>query len=238
MSGIESPVLVTMSPVSSPTQSNANTNTNAANTQICENVANQLMLVLPDLEEIASSENVKIELGQIPKEPEPSTSTPVVLSTSPSPQTEPEKESKTKLIEEQQDKNVVSIVKDFKYCYEEFDKQIKSQNVVISMETIMRMLRIAMVIVEQTNETGKNKKDFVIRMIAKIVSECPDSTTISTEMKLEILNMLYSPLFDDTIKLVVDASKGTIDLNKVQEVAAQVAVGCFSRCLAFLSKKN
>jgi hypothetical protein len=106
------------------------------------------------------------------------------------------------------------------------------------METIMRMLRIAMVIVEQTNETGKNKKDFVIRMIAKIVSECPDSTTISSEMKLEILNMLYSPLFDDTIKLVVDASKGTIDLNKVQEVAAQVAVGCFSRCLAFLSKKN
>ena len=231
MSGIESPVLVTMSPVSSPTQSNA------TNTQICENVANQLMLVLPDLEEITSSENIKIELEQIqPKEPETPASAPVVLS--PSPQTEPEKESKTKLIEEQQEKNVVSMVKDFKYCYEEFDKQIKSQNVVISMETIMRMLRIAMVIVEQTNETGKNKKDFVIRMIAKIVSECPDSTMISTEMKLEILNMLYSPLFDDTIKLVVDASKGTLDLNKVQEVAAQVAVGCFSRCLAFLSKKN
>ena len=234
MSGIESPVLVTMSPVSSPTQSNA------TNTQICENVASQLMLVLPDLEEITSSENIKIELEQIqPKEPETPASAPVVLSPSPSPspKTEPEKESKTKLIEEQE-KNVVAIVKDFKYCYEEFDKQIKSQNLVISMETIMRMLRIAMVIVEQTNETGKNKKDFVIRMIAKIVSDCPDSTMISAEMKLEILNMLYSPLFDDTIKLVVDASKGTIDLNKVQEVAAQVAVGCFSRCLAFLSKKN
>jgi hypothetical protein len=228
MSGIESPVIVTMSPVSSPTQSNT------TNTQICENVANRLMLVLPDLEEIASSENVKIELEQIqPKEPETPVSSP-----SPSPQTKPEKESKTKLIEEQQEKNVVAIVKDFKYCYEEFDKQIKSQNLVISMETIMRMLRIAMVIVEQTNETGKNKKDFVIRMIAKIVSDCTDSTMISAEMKLEILNMLYSPLFDDTIKLVVDASKGTIDLNKVQEVAAQVAVGCFSRCLAFLSKKN
>jgi hypothetical protein len=102
----------------------------------------------------------------------------------------------------------------------------------------MRMLRIAMVIVEQTNETGKNKKDFVVRMIAKIVSDSPDSTLISTEMKLEILNMLYSPLFDDTIKLVVDASKGTLDLNKVQEVASQVAVGCFSRCLAFMSKKK
>lgn len=241
MSGIESPVIVTMSPVSSPTQSNTTT------TQICENVANQLMLVLPDLEEIASSEKVKIELEQIqPKEPETPTSTPLVSS--PSQQTEPEKEkekeqeqekeSKTKLIGEQQEKNVVAIVKDFKYCYEEFDKQIKSQNLVISMETIMRMLRIAMVIVEQTNETGKNKKDFVIRMIAKIVSECPDSTMMSTEMKLEILNMLYSPLFDDTIKLVVDASKGTLDLNKVQEVAAQVAVGCFSKCLAFLSKKK
>jgi hypothetical protein len=133
---------------------------------------------------------------------------------------------------------VVTIVKDFKYCYEEFERQIKSQNIVISMDTIMCMLRIAMVIVEQSNESGKNKKDFVVRMIAKIVSDCTDSTSISSEMKIEILNMLYSPLFDDTIKLVVDASKGTLDLNKVQEVASQVAVGCFSRCLAFLSKKK
>ena len=242
MSGIESPVIVTMSPVSSPTQANT------TNTQICENVASQLMLVLPDLEEIASMEqipsslpaptsaadsiSVNIELEQI-KEPE----TPEVSPQPPSPQTDPEKEkeSKTKLIEEEK---ASVIVKDFKYCYEEFDKQIKSQNVVVSMETIMRMLRIAMVIVEQTNETGKNKKDFVVRMIAKIVTDSPESTMISAEMKVEILNMLYSPLFDDTIKLVVDASKGTLDLNKVQEVAAQVAVGCFSRCLAFLSKKK
>lgn len=240
MSGIESPVIVTMSPVSSPTQANTTT-------QICENVASQLMLVLPDLEEIASMEqipsslpapesiSVNIELEQI-KEPGPSAISSPPLSPS-SPQTEPEKEkeSKTKLIEEEK---ASVIVKDFKYCYEEFEKQIKSQNVVISMETIMRMLRIAMVIVEQTNETGKNKKDFVVRMIAKIVSDYPDSNIISAEMKLEILNMLYSPLFDDTIKLVVDASKGTLDLNKVQEVAAQVAVGCFSKCLAFLSKKK
>jgi len=231
MSGIESPVIVTMSPVSSPTQANT------TNTQICENVASQLMLVLPDLEEIASGEKVTIELQQVKEHETHEVSPPPSSSSSPSPQTEPEKEkeSKTKLIEEEK---ASVIVKDFKYCYEEFEKQIKSQNVVISMETIMRMLRIAMVIVEQTNETGKNKKDFVVRMIAKIVSDYPDSTIISAEMKLEILNMLYSPLFDDTIKLVVDASKGTLDLNKVQEVASQVAVGCFSRCLAFLSKKK
>ena len=237
--GAESPVIVTMSPVSSPTQPETNT-------------TSQLMLILPDLEEIASKENVSIELQQV-KEPE--TSVEKVTETQPQPQPQPqpssptssetEPETKTepsaKLIEEQekeQEKKVVAVVKDFKYCYEEFEKQIKSQNVVISMETIMRMLRIAMVIVEQTNESGKNKKDFVIRMIAKIVSDCADSTIMSAEMKLEILNMLYSPLFDDTIKLVVDASKGTIDLNKVQEVAAQVAVGCFSRCLAFLGKKK
>ena len=81
MSGIESPVIVTMSPVSSPTQANT------TNTQICENLANQLMLVLPDLEEIASmqqipspapeSTSVNIELEQI-KESE--TPAPVVAS--------------------------------------------------------------------------------------------------------------------------------------------------------------
>ena len=234
-SGVESPVIVNLSPVSSPTQNETNTKS-------------QLMLILPDLEEIASKENVSIELERV-KEPE--TSVEKVTETHPQPssptssdaETETKTEPSAKLIEEQekekeQEKKVVAVVKDFKYCYEEFEKQIKSQNVVISMDTIMRMLRIAMVIVEQTNESGKNKKDFVIRMIAKIVSDCADSTIMSAEMKIEILNMLYSPLIDDTIKLVVDASKGTLDLNKVQEVAAQVAVGCFSRCLAFLSKKN
>ena len=256
MSGIESPVIVTMSPVSSPTQANTNANTNANTTntnmttlQICENVASQLMLVLPDLEETASpNEKVNIELEQL-KEPETHEVSPQQQPSSPQTeqvketktqtqthtQTETETESKTKLIDE--DKASV-IVKDFKYCYDEFEKQIKSQNVAVSMETIMRMLRIAMVVVEQSNESGKNKKDFVVRMISKIVSDSPDSTLLTAEIKLEILNMLYSPLFDDTIKLVVDASKGTLDLNKVQEVASQVAVGCFSRCLAFLGKKK
>lgn len=244
MSGIESPVIVTMSPVSSPTQANTNTNTNMTTLQICENVASQLMLVLPDLEETASpNEKVNIELEQVkeletlevsPQQPS-STQTEPVKET----KTESKTESKTKLIEEQeQEKKVVAVVKDFKYCYEEFQKQLNTENVAVSMETIMRMLRIAMVIVEQSNESGKNKKDFVVRMIAKIVSDSPDSTLLTAEVKHEILNMLYSPLFDDTIKLVVDASKGTLDLNKVQEVAAQVAVGCFSRCLAFMSKKK
>jgi len=234
-SGIESPVLVTMSPVSSPTQSNTNTN---ATTNVCENVASQLMLVLPDLEEMTSME----QISSSPRSPPPAPAEADALIVielqevkEPHPNPEKEKESKTKLIEEEK---VVTIVKDFNYCYDEFQKQLKTENVVISMETIMRMLRVAMVIVEQTSQTGKNKKDFVIRMIAKIVSECDISTIMSAEMKLEILNMLYSPLFDDTIKLVVDASKGTLDLNKVQEVAAEVAKGCFSKCLAFLSKKK
>ena len=230
-SGVESPVIVSLSPVSSPTQNETNT-------------TNQLMLILPDLEEIASKENVSIELQQVKEpessveknpEPHPQPSSPTPSETEPEIKTEPS----AKLIEEQKKVTIVlEVVKDFKYCYEEFEKQIKSQSIIISMDTIMRMLRIAMVIVEQTKESGKNKKDFVVRMIAKIISDSPDSTLMSTEMKLEILNMIYSPLFDDTIKLVVDASKGTLDLNKVQEVASQVAVGCFSRCLAFLSKKK
>jgi hypothetical protein len=232
-SGVESPVIVNLSPVSSPTQNETNT-------------TSQLMLILPDLEEIASKENVSIELERV-KESE--TSVEKVTETQPQPasptsseaETETKTEPSAKLIEEkekEQEKKAIAIVKDFNYCYGVFEKQIKSQNIVISMDTIVCMLRIAMVVVEQSNESGKNKKDFVVRMIAKIVSDCADSTIMSGEMKVEILNMLYSPLFDDTIKLVVDASKGTLDLNKVQEVASQVAVGCFSRCLAFLGKKK
>ena len=106
MSGIESPVIVTMSPVTSPTQSNT------TNTHICENVASQLMLVLPDLEEISSME----QISSSPRSPSPApapAAAPVSAQADalivielqevkePHPNPEKEKESKTKLIEEE-----------------------------------------------------------------------------------------------------------------------------------------
>jgi hypothetical protein len=130
---------------------------------------------------------------------------------------------------------VTVVVKDFKYCQEEFLKQIKENNLSITPETIMRLLRIAMIIVEQTKESGSNKKEFVIKLLKDVVM---NNTSMLTEHKLEALNLITGNIVSDSIDFIIDASRGKFDINKIEKIAEEVAKTCFARCWESISKKN
>lgn len=130
---------------------------------------------------------------------------------------------------------VVEAVKDFNYCKEEFMKQVKESNIAVKPEMIMRLIRIAMVIVEQTKETGPNKKQFVIELLKELFLNNGD---IPPEYKLEILTLLTNGVVSDSIDMVIDASKGKFDVNKVEKVVEEVAKSCFTLCLEKLFKKK
>jgi hypothetical protein len=130
---------------------------------------------------------------------------------------------------------VTVVVKDFAYCQEEFLKQIKENNLAVTPETVMRLLRIAMIIVEQTNESGSKKKAFVINLLKEIVMNNKD---MLTEHKLEALNLITGNIVSDSIDFLIDASKGKFDINKVEKIAEEVAKSCFARCWGMLSKKK
>lgn len=130
---------------------------------------------------------------------------------------------------------VVSITKDFNYCKEEFIKQVKENNVAISSESVMRLLRIAMVIVEQTKETGEKKKEFAILLLKELFLH---DKTISPDTKLEVLNLLTNGVVSDSIDIIVDASKGKFEVNKIEKVVEEVAKSCFTICLEKLFKKK
>lgn len=130
---------------------------------------------------------------------------------------------------------VVEVVKDFNYCKEEFMKQVKESNVAVKPEMIMRLIRIAMVVVEQTKETGPNKKQFVIDLLKEIFLNNGD---IPPEYKLEILTLLTNGVVSDSIDMVIDASKGKFDVNKVEKIVEEVAKSCFTLCLEKLFKKK
>jgi hypothetical protein len=130
---------------------------------------------------------------------------------------------------------VTIIVKDFSYCQEEFLKQIKENDVSITPESIMRLLRIAMLIVEQTNQTGNKKKEFVVNLLKEVVT---NTDSISPEHRTEALKMISGNIISDSIDFLIDASKGKFDINKVEQIAEEVAKSCFTMCMERFSKKR
>jgi hypothetical protein len=130
---------------------------------------------------------------------------------------------------------VTVVVKDFTYCQEEFMKQVKENNLSISPEMIMRLLRIAMVVVDKTNESGNKKKEFVINLLKEVVMKNND---ISPEDKLQALHLIMGNIVSDSIDFLIDASKGKFDVNKIENIAQEVAISCFARCFERFSKKK
>ncbi|MFN9899206.1 MAG: hypothetical protein ACK55Z_10535, partial [bacterium] len=63
---------------------------------------------------------------------------------------------------------VNQVVKDFKYCYQEVLSQINNNKINITTDSLIKILRIAITVVEQTKESGSKKKEFVTRIVNDI----------------------------------------------------------------------
>jgi len=222
----DSPVYVEKSPVSSPVFVSKETD-NESSTQVTDK------LILPVLDE--SHIHPIVDTGSSSSSTVPTSPT---ASTSPSaPTTQSNKSNTTHTSAETSETRemITVVVKDFAYCQEEFLKQVKENNLAVSPETVMRLLRIAMIIVEQTNESGSKKKEFVVNLLKEIVM---NNKVMLTEHKLEALNLITGNIVSDSIDFLIDASKGKFDINKVEKIAEEVAKSCFTRCWEVLSKKK
>ncbi len=139
-------------------------------------------------------------------------------------------------VEDSHGKEMVTVVvKDFAYCKEEFLKSIKENNLSVSPETIMRLLRMAMVIVEKTNETGSKKKEFVVNLLTEVVMT---NDLMLPEHKEEALHLIKGGVVTDAIDFLIDATRGKFDVNKVEKIAEQVAKSCFTICFEKFMKKK
>jgi len=209
----DSPIYVEISPASSPVLVKKETDNEQS-----PNVIDKL--ILPELNESLIHHNKETSSSTSPTLP-PVVS-PTTTSTTPATSAEP--------IE-----MVTVVIKDFTYCKEEFMKQVKENNLSISPEMIMRLLRLAMIVVDKTNESGSKKKEFVINLLKEVVMKNND---ISPEDKLQALNLIMGNIVSDSIDFLIDASKGKFDVNKVEKIAEEVAISCFARCFERFSKKK
>ena len=222
----DSPVYVEKSPVSSPVFVSKETD-NESSTQVTDK------LILPVLDE--SHIHPIVDTGSSSSSTVPASPTSPIAPSAPT--TQSNKSNTTHIQSETSGTRemITVVVKDFAYCQEEFLKQVKENNVAVSPETVMRLLRIAMIIVEQTNESGSKKKEFVVNLLKEIVM---NNKVMLTEHKLEALNLITGNIVSDSIDFLIDASKGKFDINKVEKIAEEVAKSCFTRCWEVLSKKK
>jgi hypothetical protein len=228
----DSPVYVEMSPVSSPVFVSKERETDSeSSTQVKDKLTDKLILpqlneslLLPIIETNSSSSST---VPTSPTSPSPSAAPTTTHTHTPTTTTSAATTTSTEM--------VTIVIKDLNYCYEEFSKQIKENNVSISPQTIMRLLRLAMIIVEQTNESGTKKKEFVISLLKMVVT---NNNSMLTEHKLEALNLITGGIVSDSIDFLIDASKGKFDVNKVEKIAEEVAKSCFTICLEKFSKKK
>ena len=222
----DSPVYVEKSPVSSPVFVSKETD-NESSTQVTDK------LILPVLDE--SHIHPIVDTGSSSSSTVPASPTSPIAPSAPT--TQSNKSNTTHIQSETSGTRemITVVVKDFAYCQEEFLKQVKENNLAVSPETVMRLLRIAMIIVEQTNESGSKKKEFVVNLLKEIVM---NNKVMLTEHKLEALNLITGNIVSDSIDFLIDASKGKFDINKVEKIAEEVAKSCFTRCWEVLSKKK
>ena len=113
----------------------------------------------------------------------------------------------------------------FAYCMEELKKQING--IEINADTIIKVLKLAMEVVEASKLKGPAQRELAIKLVRQVVVDAP----ISDEKEKLLIDLIDNGILSNTVDLVVEASKGEVNIN----TAVKVASGC---CAAFLKSRK
>ena len=91
------------------------------------------------------------------------------------------------------------------------------------------IIKSVMEIVEATPIKGAEQKTFAIKILREIIDE-----KVTGQEEAMLLLLIDNGTVGNLIDLVVDASKGKLNINAVAETTA----GCVSSCLPYLLKKS
>ena len=114
---------------------------------------------------------------------------------------------------------------EFDDCYGQLKEKIGDME--ITPQTIIKVLRFSIEVVEASSVKGKAQKELVEKLVTKSVKNAP----ITEEKRTLLLSMIDEGIVGDVIDLVVSATKGELDVNAVEKAA----VSC---CLGFLKNRQ
>lgn len=108
---------------------------------------------------------------------------------------------------------------------------IKEKISVISIRpnTLYLILKFVMEEVEKTPIKGKEQKEMGLKLIKALIIDLTEN-----EDEKVLLDLLNDGTIGNLMDLIIDVSKGKININKI----SKVSIGCFKRCYPYLCKSK
>ena len=108
---------------------------------------------------------------------------------------------------------------------------IKGKISVISIRpnTLYLILKFVMEEVEKTPIKGKEQKEMGLKLIKALIIDLTEN-----EDEKVLLDLLNDGTIGNLMDLIIDVSKGKININKI----SKVSIGCFKRCYPYLCKSK
>ena len=113
-----------------------------------------------------------------------------------------------------------------KYAVDELAKKVSMID--IKTTTLPEIIKEAMQIVEKTTIKGTKQREFVIKVLRKLF----ESLTDNEEEKL-LLQLIDNGTVSNMIDLIVDATKGKLDIN----VAVKTTSNLLLLCIPYITKR-
>jgi flagellar hook-basal body complex protein FliE len=102
--------------------------------------------------------------------------------------------------------------------------QIKERlkSIPIDASNLHQIIKTVMEAVENTPIKGIEQKNLALNLIKQIIDEIKDS-----QVQLTLLNLYENGSIENLMELVIDASKGKLNINTAIDVGIETTKGCF-----------
>ena len=117
------------------------------------------------------------------------------------------------------------IMSNFENCHKELKSKTKDLD--ITPQTIIKVLQLAMEIVEASDAKGSEQKELVEKLVKQVVIDAP----ISDFKEQMMIDMIDEGILGDMAALVVSASKGELNINALTSVGGVCCKSCFGSVL-------
>ena len=103
-----------------------------------------------------------------------------------------------------------------------------------SIPNVNTLINYAIELAEKETISGKEKKDFALKVIERAIAVLPDDTDALKLNKEFLLTSYHNGNIADIIELVIDASKGKLNINK--KIVTNIFLKCLYNILTALNK--
>ncbi len=103
--------------------------------------------------------------------------------------------------------------------------KVKVSAISIRSSTLHLIIKYVMELVEQTPLKGSEQKELALKLINALIVDLTNG-----EDERVLLQLLNDGTIGNMIDLIIDATKGRLDVN----TAIQVTSGCLNRCIPYL----